>query len=182
MNMTRDYDALEQYILSNPIAPLQVTCDEYLSGTDRNRIDYIALHHLATDAQQNYVPVHIHGLQTAGRGCIKTPMTQLNTPRELGKLKSDDVAQVALVSEETEEQRYVTNIVPDAEIETTDTAYEDWLAVQGLLGLKSSPPAEVDPQILARKISLNNLHWSLEVIYKFIEVNDFSFVERKRWK
>ena len=61
MHMTRDYDALEQYIHSNPIAPLQVTCDQYLNETDKNRIDYIALHHLPSDAPQNYVPVHIHG-------------------------------------------------------------------------------------------------------------------------
>ena len=106
-------------------------------------------------------------------------MTRLNTSRELGKLKSDDVAPVAPVSEETEEQRYVTNIVSDAEIETTNSAYEDWLAAQGLLGLKSSLPAEVDSQILTRKTSLNNLHWSLDVIYKFIEVNDFPFVEKE---
>ena len=61
MHMARDYDALEQYIHSNPIAPLQVTCDQYLSETDRNRIDYIALYHLPSDAPQNYVPVCNHG-------------------------------------------------------------------------------------------------------------------------
>ena len=61
MHMTRDYDALEQYILSNPIVPLQVTCDQYLSETDKNRIDYIVLHRLPSDAPQNYVPVRIHG-------------------------------------------------------------------------------------------------------------------------
>ena len=65
------------------------------------------------------------------------------------------------------------------EIETADTAYEDWLATQGLLGLKSILAAEVDPNILARKTSLDNLHWSLDVIYKFIEVNDFSFLEKE---
>ena len=59
--MTRDYDALEQYIHSNPITHLQVACDQYLSETDRNTIDYIALHHLPSDAPQNYVPVCIHG-------------------------------------------------------------------------------------------------------------------------
>ena len=61
MHMTRDYDALEQYIHNNPIAPLQVTCDQYLSETDRSRIDYIALHHFPSDAPQNNVPVCIHG-------------------------------------------------------------------------------------------------------------------------
>ena len=100
-------------------------------------------------------------------------MTRLNTPYELGKLKSD------ITPQKTEEQRYVTNIIPDAEAETTDTAYEDWLAAQGLLGLKSSPAAEVDPQIPTKQTSLNNLHWSLDVIYKLIKVNDFSYVEKE---
>ena len=61
MHFTRDYDALEHYIDSNPIPPLQVTCDQYLSQTDRNRIDYIALHHLPSDAPESYIPVCIHG-------------------------------------------------------------------------------------------------------------------------
>ena len=100
-------------------------------------------------------------------------MTRLNTPHELGKLKSD------VTPQKTEEQRYVTNIIPDAEVETTDTAYEDWLAAKGLLGLKSSPAAEVDPKILTRQTSLNTLHWSLDVIYKFIKVNEFSCVEKE---
>ena len=101
-------------------------------------------------------------LQTAKRGCVKTPMTRLNTPHELSNLKNPDVAKV---HEETQEQKYVSNIiVSDAEIETSDTGYDDWLATQGLLGLKSSPAKEVDAQNLARQTSLNNLLWSLDVI------------------
>ena len=113
--------------------------------------------------------------QTARRGRVKMPMTRLNTPRELGKFKTN----VTPASEQTEEQMYVSNIIPDAEVETTDTTYEDWLAVQGLLGLKSSPAAEVDAKILAWQTSITNLHWSLDVIYKFIMVNQFSCVEKQ---
>ena len=61
MHLTRGYDALQQYIHSNPIPALQMTCDQHLSQTDKNRIDYIALHHLPSDAPENYVPVCIHG-------------------------------------------------------------------------------------------------------------------------
>ena len=34
--------------------------DQALSESDRNRIDYIALHHLPNDCPDNYVPVRIH--------------------------------------------------------------------------------------------------------------------------
>ena len=64
-------------------------------------------------------------LQTAKRGHVKTPMTRLNTLRELSNLKNNDVAKV---HEETEEQKYVSNIIVPG--------YDDWLAAQGLLGLK----------------------------------------------
>ena len=117
-------------------------------------------------------------LQTAKRGHVKTPMTRLNTPCELSNLKNPDVSKV---HEETQEQKYVTNIiVPDAEIETSDTGYDDWLATQGLLKsrLKSSPAKEVHAQNLAGQTSLNNLLWSLDVMYKFIIQNDFSVVDR----
>ena len=87
-------------------------------------------------------------------------MTRLNTPHELGKFKTN----VTPASEQTEEQMYVSNIIPDAKVETTDTTYEDWLAAQGLLGLKSSPAAEVYAKILAWQTSVTNLHWSLDVI------------------
>ena len=115
-------------------------------------------------------------LQTAKRGCVKTPMTRLNTPHKLSNLKNPDVAKV---HEERQEQKYVSNIiVPNAEIETSDIGYDDWLATQGLLGLKSSPAKEVEAQNLARQTSLNNLLWSLDVIYKFIIQNDFSVVDK----
>ena len=114
--------------------------------------------------------------QTARRGHVKMPMTRLNSPRDLGNLKSHDVA---IKTEETEEQKYVSNIIiPDAEIETSDTAYDDWLAAQGLLGLQASPASVVDAQHLARQTSLNNLNWSLDVIYKFIKQNEFSVIEK----
>ena len=71
----------------------------------------------------------------------------------------------------------MANILPDAEVETTDTVYEDWLAAQGLLGLKSSLVAEVDPKILTRKTSLDNLYWSLDVTHKFINMNEFSYAK-----
>ena len=115
-------------------------------------------------------------LQTAKRDHVKTPMTRLNTPCKLSNLKNNDVTKV---HEETEEQKYVSNIiVPDAEIETSDTGYDDWLATQGMLGLKSSPATEVDAQNLARQMSFNNLLWSLDAIYKFRIQNDFSVVDK----
>ena len=114
--------------------------------------------------------------QTARRGHVKTPMTRLNFPHDLGNLKSHDVAKN---TEETEEQKYVSNIIiPDAEIETSDTAYGDWLAAQGLLGLQASPATKVDAQNLARQTSLNNLNWSLDGIYQFIKQNEFSVIEK----
>lgn len=134
------------------------------------------------DLQQNRCMVPQSSLQhlyrrpqTARRGRAKTPMSRLNRPREISKFKTDVTPKI----EHTEEQRYVSNIIPDAEVETTDTAYEDWLAAQGLLGLKSSPAAEADAKILSWQTSVTNLHWSLDVIYKFIMVNKFSFVEKE---
>ena len=89
--------------------------------------------------------------QTARSGGVKTPMTRLNSPCDLGNLKSHNVAEK---TEETEEQKYVSNIIiPDVEIETSHTAYDDWLAAQGLLGLQASPATEVDVQNLARQTS-----------------------------
>ena len=69
-------------------------------------------------------------------------------------------------------------IIPDAEIETSDTAYDDWLAAQGLSGLQASPATEVDAQNLARQTSLNNLHRSFDVVYQFIKQNEFSVIEK----
>ena len=61
MESTGDYESLKEYIHRNPIDDLQVTCDQALSESERNRIDYIALHHLPNDCPDNYVPVQIHG-------------------------------------------------------------------------------------------------------------------------
>ena len=122
-------------------------------------------------------PSHLYKCpQTARRGRVKTLMTRLDSLCDLGNLKHHNVAEK---TEETKEQKYVSNIItPDAEIETSDTAYDDWLAVQGLLGLQASPATEVDAQNLARQTSLNNLHWSLDVLYQFIKQNDFSVIEK----
>ena len=61
MESTGDYESLKEYIHRNPIDDLQVTCDQALSESERNKIDYIALHHLPNDCPDNYVPVQIHG-------------------------------------------------------------------------------------------------------------------------
>ena len=52
---------------------------------------------------------------------------------------------------------------------------------QGLLDLKSSPGKDniVEAKCTESKSVLNNLHWSLEAIYKFIEVNDFTQIEHQ---
>ena len=84
-------------------------------------------------------------------------------------------------SEIVEEQSYFTNIIPDAEIQASDTEYKVWLVAQGLLDLKSSLRKDdiVEAKCTESTSALNNSHWSLEAIYKFIEVNDFTQIEHQ---
>ena len=84
-------------------------------------------------------------------------------------------------TEIVEEQLYITNIIPDAEIQTLDTEYKDWLAAHGLLELKSSPGKDniLKAKYREQKATLSNLHWSLDVIYKFIDVNEFTQIEHE---
>ena len=49
MESTGDYESLKEYIHRNPTDDLQVTCDQDLSESERNKINYIALHHLPND-------------------------------------------------------------------------------------------------------------------------------------
>ena len=60
-------------------------------------------------------------------------MSQLDTPRVLSNFKVDDTERRS--TEIVEEQLYITNIIPDVEIQTSDTEYKDWLAEHGLLEL-----------------------------------------------
>ena len=59
--------------------------------------------------------------------------------------------------------------------------YNDWLAAHGLLQLQSSPgKADIlEAKYKERKAALNNLHWSLNAIYKFIDVNEFTQIEHQ---
>ena len=61
------------------------------------------------------------------------------------------------------------------------TDYKDWLAAHGLFELKSSPGKDdiLEAKYRERKAALNNLHWSLDVIYKFIDVNEFTQIEHE---
>ena len=122
---------------------------------------------------------HYKHPQTAKCGRVKAPMSQLDTPYVLSNFKVDDTERRS--TEIVEEQSYITNIVPDAEIQISDTEYKDWLTAHGLLGLKSSPSKDsiLEAKYRERKAALSNLHWSLNVIYKFIDVNEFTQIEHE---
>ena len=62
-----------------------------------------------------------------------------------------------------------------------ETDYKDWLAAHGLLELKSSPGKDdiLEAKYRERKAALNNLHWSLNAIYKFIDINEFTQIEHE---
>ena len=117
--------------------------------------------------------------QTVKHGRVKAPMSQLDTPRVLSNFKVDDTQRRS--TEIVEEQSYITNIIPDAEIQTSETEYNDWLAAHGLLELQSSPGKDniLEAKYRERKAALNNLHWSLNAIYKFIDVNEFTQIEHQ---
>ena len=118
--------------------------------------------------------------QTAKHGRVKAPMSRLDTPCVLSNFKVDDTERRS--TEVVEEQSYITNIIPDAEIQRLETDYKDWLAAHGLLELKSSPGKDniLEAKYRERKAALSNLHWSLDVIFKFIDVNELQRLNMKR--
>ena len=174
----------------------QVSCARLTvyAGKECGQKIYESEDEISVDNQNTEVPVeqpaehlmcmmpsteHYKRPQTAKRGRVKGPMSRLDTPCVLSNFKVDDTERRS--TENVEEQSYITNIIPDAEIQTSDTEYKDWLAAHGLLELKSSPTKDniLEAKYRERKAALSNLHWSLDVIYKFIDVNELTQTEHE---
>ena len=61
MNFT-NFCELEDYVNTNPVPEMEVlNIDDVMMECDKSRIDYVALHHLPTDAPDGYAPVSIFG-------------------------------------------------------------------------------------------------------------------------
>ena len=174
----------------------QVSCARLTvyTGKECDQKIYESQDEISVDNQKTEVPVeqpaeqprcmmtsteHYKHPQTAKCGRVEAPMSRLDTPCVLSNSKVDDTERRS--TEIVEEQSYITNIIPDAEIQTSETDYKDWLAAHGLLELKSSPGKDdiLEAKYRERKAALNNLHWSLDAIYKFIDINEFTQIEHE---
>ena len=61
MNFT-NFRQLEHYVNTNPLPEMEVlNIEDVMMECDKSRIDYVALHHLPTDAPGGYAPVNIFG-------------------------------------------------------------------------------------------------------------------------
>ena len=105
------------------------------------------------------------------------PINRLLTPHNLGNLKnacgkdSDEGHFMNQNLEVVEEQMYSSNIIPDAEISTeTVMSYEEWLAAQGLVGLKSGFIEDKMQQEMSqhRKKHPQDIHWTLDAMIDFL--------------
>ena len=58
----RDFEQLEQYIVRNPLPEMErLTIDDAMLQSDKDLLDFVALHHLPKDAPDGYAPVKIFG-------------------------------------------------------------------------------------------------------------------------
>ena len=61
MNFT-NLAQLEHYVSTNPLPQMELlNLNDAMLECDKSRLDYIALHHLPTDAPDGYTPVRIFG-------------------------------------------------------------------------------------------------------------------------
>ena len=78
MNFT-NFGQLEHYVNTNPLPEMEIlNIDDVIMISDKSRIDYIALHHLLTDAPDGYAPVKIFG----DRNCFPRACSYLVTKHQ----------------------------------------------------------------------------------------------------
>ena len=62
MRSFRNYAQLQQYVMANPIPKMEIINSNYVMlNSEKTHIDFIALHHLPTDAPDGYAPLKING-------------------------------------------------------------------------------------------------------------------------
>ena len=136
-------------------------------------------------------------MQTAHRGKPYTdpasgvkPLNRSNKPCNFGNLtKAPSVESSDFMNtgegETVEEQQYSSNIIPHTEIHIeTDMGYEEWLATQGFLGLKSdakSTPEKgmIDDTPPSVYKQLRQIHYYLDEIFGFVQENIVSEAEQE---
>ena len=58
----RNYAQLQQYVTANPFPEMEIiNINDVMLDSEKSCIDFIALHHLPTDAPDGYAPLKIHG-------------------------------------------------------------------------------------------------------------------------
>ena len=58
----RNFAELQQYVMANPIPEMEtIDINDVMFNSEKSHLDFIALHHLPTDALDGYAPVKIHG-------------------------------------------------------------------------------------------------------------------------
>ena len=69
----RDFEQLEQYIVRNPLPEMErLTIDDAMLQSDKDLLDFVALHHLPKDAPDGYAPVKYLVMVIVSLGCVAT--------------------------------------------------------------------------------------------------------------
>ena len=61
MSSITNFDDLQEYINSNPLPAFEGLVQQYMTESDKSKLDFVAFHHLPKDAPDSFAPISVDG-------------------------------------------------------------------------------------------------------------------------